>query len=273
MNDREFQEPIATNGRAFLNRVRADKIPAGQLALWYIGGAGYIVRTATTTLLVDPFLGPSNPPDWIRNIPPAFAPDEIDALGPIDALLITHEHGDHADPVALAAMTTLPVTPVLGPQPSVDIAIEAGIGPGRAAIFPADTTRRIGDLTVTAVAMYDPAAQSANGYLIETGDRSLFLAGDSLYFPGFQQIGRRGRLDAICLSVGSNPPGQTIYLDEAGAARAARDSGANTLIVQHFDLWRGMTIDPARVRTVCRWYAPETRVVAARFQRRLTLGS
>ena len=144
---------IATNGRAFLKRVRADKIPAGQLALWYIGGAGYIVRTATTTLLVDPFLGPSNPPDWIRNIPPAFAPDEIDALGPIDALLITHEHGDHADPVALAAITAVPGIPVLGTPAAIEIAMGAGIDAERAIVFPPDTSLQFRDLTVTAVPM------------------------------------------------------------------------------------------------------------------------
>ena len=35
---------------------------------WYIGGAGYIVRTDQATLLIDPFLGPSNPPSWLRAI-------------------------------------------------------------------------------------------------------------------------------------------------------------------------------------------------------------
>lgn len=267
----DHQELTATNGRAFLNRVRAAAVPPGQLALWYIGGAGYIARTATTTLLVDPFLGPSNPPDWIRNIPPPFAPDDIDALGPIHAVLITHEHGDHADPVALAAIATLPATPVLGPAASVDVAVEAGIDPQRAIVFPADTTQLVGDLTITAVAMFDPMAQGANGYVIETAGIALLLAGDSIYFPGFQEVGKRFRLDAICLTVGLNPPGHTIYLDESGAARAARDSGANTLIVQHYDLWQGITIDPARIRTVCRWYAPGMTVLAAPFQRRISL--
>lgn len=230
-----------------------------------------MARSTSTTLLIDPFIGPSNPPDWIRALAPAFAPDELDALGPIDAVLITHEHSDHADPVALAAIALLPQIPVFGTPASIEIAADAGIDSGRTHDFPQASSRNIGDLTVTAVNMYDPTAQSANGYVLETGSVTLLLCGDSVYFPGFQEVGRRWQLDAICLTVGLNPPGQTFYLDEAGAARATRDSGAKMLIVQHYDLWQGITLDPARVRTACGWYAPETKVVAARFQRRITV--
>jgi L-ascorbate 6-phosphate lactonase len=264
-------ESNAMNGRTFLQHVRNARIASGQLALWYLGGAGYIARTAGTTLLIDPFLGPSNPPDWMRAIPPAFAPGNLDALGPIDAVLITHEHSDHADPVALAAIAALPAIPVLGTPASIETATSAGLATGRTNVFPPETTRSIGDLTVTAVVMEDPTARSANGYILETGDVTLLLCGDSLYFPGFLEIGRRWALDAICLTVGANPPGATVYLDESGVARATRDSGAASVIVQHYDLWQGLTLDPNRVRTACRWYAPQTNVIPARFQRRITL--
>jgi L-ascorbate 6-phosphate lactonase len=264
-------ESNSMDGRTFLQQVRNARIASGQLALWYIGGAGYIARTTNTTLLIDPFLGPSNPPDWIRAIPPAFAPDDLAALGSIDAVLITHEHSDHADPVALAAVSDLPGIPVLGTPAAIEVATTVGIDAERVAVFPPDSSRRIGDLTVTAVPLDDPTAQSANGYVLETGETTLLLCGDSLYFPGFLAIGERWALDAICLTVGANPPGMTVYMDESGVARATRDSGAKTLIVQHYDLWQGLTLDPARVRTVCRWYAPETKVIPARFQRRITL--
>jgi L-ascorbate metabolism protein UlaG (beta-lactamase superfamily) len=257
----------------FLASVRRARVSPDQIALWYIGGAGYIVRTRQATLLIDPFLGPSHPPDWVRAVPPAFAPERIAELGPIDAVLLTHEHSDHADPVALRAIATATSAPVYGPASCMGAAGEAGVPPSRCHAVGHDESFTIGDLSISAVPMVDPMAEGCNGYLVESGSVVLLLCGDSLYHDGFVGIGERWAIDAICVSVGANPPGQTFYMDEADAARAARDCHARTLIPQHFDLWQGFTLDPRCVRTVTAWYAPETRVVPARFGRRLTVGS
>ena len=88
--------------RGFLRSVRQARVGAGEIALWYIGGAGYILRTAATTLLIDPFLGPSGPPDWMREIPPAFAPETIGELGVLDAMLIAGRVGAAAEGVGVA---------------------------------------------------------------------------------------------------------------------------------------------------------------------------
>jgi L-ascorbate metabolism protein UlaG (beta-lactamase superfamily) len=119
--------------------------------------------------------------------------------------------------------------------------------------------------------MLDPMAQGANGYLIDTGDVTMLHCGDSLYFEAFAELGQRRTIDAICLSVGHNPPGHTYYMTEVDAARAARDANAATLIPQHFDLWQGFTLDPQRVRTAARWYCPDTQVQPARFGQRISI--
>src|SRR4051794_15944182 len=95
-------------------KVRSATVADGTIALWYIGGAGYLIRAGHTTIVVDLFLGPSNPPDWMRGVPPPFAPEEIDDLGVVNAMLMTHEHLDHADPVALAAFKEHHEIPLYG---------------------------------------------------------------------------------------------------------------------------------------------------------------
>jgi L-ascorbate 6-phosphate lactonase len=214
------------------------------------------VRTAEATLLIDPFLGPSNPPEWIRAIPPAFAPEQIGELGRIDVLLLSHEHGDHADPVALRAIATETEAPVFGPASCLMKAEEAGMPVERRHLANWGDELVVSDLRITTVPAFDPLAEGCNGYVLEAGGVSLLHCGDSLYFDGFVDIGRRWRLDAVRVSVGVNPPGRVFYMDEADAARAARDCRARTLIPQHFDLWQGFTLDPRRVRTVAAWYAP-----------------
>ncbi len=257
----------------FLASVRRARVTPEEIALWYLGGAGYVVRTSQATLLIDPFLGPSNPPDWIRAIPPAFVAERIGELGPIDAVLLTHEHGDHADPVALRAIADRTSAPVYGPASCAAKVEEAGVPPDRSHAVGQDEAVIAGELRITAVPMVDPMAAGCNGYMLEAGGAVLLHCGDSLYHDGFVDLGARWLLDAICISVGHNPPGQTFYMDEADAARAASDAKARTLIPQHYDLWQGYTLDPRRVRTVTSWYAPQTTVIPARFGRRISVGS
>lgn len=255
----------------WLESVRAESVAPGEIGMWYTGGAGYVLKTSGATLLLDPFTGPSNPPDWIRAIPPAYEPDDVGSLGPIDAVLLTHEHGDHADPVSLEAIAKLDRTTVFGPKACVDVALQAGVPVGRTRVLKHGETVEFGDLSVTAVAMHDPGAPGCNGYLLSTGYVTVLQCGDSLTFSGFAELGDAHAIDAICLSVGTNPPGKNFYLDEAGAARAARDARARILIAQHHDLWQGITLDPARVATVAGWYSPGIEVIPASFQKRITI--
>ena len=244
------------------------RVRPGTLALWYLGGAGYVAKSAATTLLLDPFVGPSNPPDWVRAIPPPCAPD---ALPEVAATLLTHEHSDHADPVALAALGRRAAGLVVGSAACIAVAAQAGVSGVRSRVLSHGERLMIGDIAITAVAMVDPAAVDPNGYVLELPGLAALFCGDGLYSPDFVTLASRWRLDAICASVGANPPGKHFYMDEIDAARAARDCGAARLIPQHHDLWQGLTLDPRRVATVARWYCPGVRVTPARYGRRLTV--
>jgi L-ascorbate 6-phosphate lactonase len=263
--------PEGTGPDAWLTEVERARVEAGTVALWYTGGAGYIVKAAGATLLIDPFVGPSNPPDWVRAIPPAFDIERIAALGRLDAVVLTHEHSDHTDTEALSRIACLTNAPVIGPASCIELASAAGVPEERCRLLAHDESLTLGDLRLTAVPMHDPGARGCNGYVLETGAVTVLHGADSLYFEGFLELGRRWSFDAVCLSVGANPPGRTIYMDEADVARAARDLGARRLIPHHFDLWQGLTLDPHRVAIAASWYCPEVVVTPALFRKRLTV--
>src|SRR4029078_12477535 len=102
---------------------------------------------------------PSNPPEWVRAIPPAFAPEQIGELGRIDAVLLTHEHSDHADRVALRAIATGSDAPVYGPASVLTVAEESGVPAERRLMADRDEAFPVGDLRITPVATLDPLAE------------------------------------------------------------------------------------------------------------------
>jgi L-ascorbate 6-phosphate lactonase len=242
------------------SRLHDTAVPANQMMLWYLGGAGYALKTAATTLLIDPFIGPGQPPQWTRATPPAFTSGQV---RDIDAVLLTHEHDDHADPIALGAIGLRTDAIIVGPRTCIAVARKVHVPQKRCQMLPHNATLVLNDLRITAVPIFDPNAKGGNGYVIECGPVTLLHCGDSRYFSGFLELTRRWAFDAICVSVAYNPPGKDLYMDEAEAARTARDTKAKLLIVQHYDLWQGYTLDPQRVEVATSWYSPATRVVAA----------
>lgn len=250
-----------------LTQVDRAAIEPGQVALWYVGGAGYIVRSPEATIYIDPFIGPSDE-RWVRLIAPPFDPMTV---GRCDLILSTHEHRDHCDPEALRPMLASTSAPLAGPGSSIDLARGLGWPDDRLRALGWGDTLTVKDVRITAVRANDPMASGCNGYVLECGGLTIVNMGDTLWYDEIGQELRRWRVDVICLSVAENPVDATYYMSEVDAARIARDVGARVLMPHHFDLWAWVALDPRRIASVAPWYAPSTQVVPARFGERLTI--
>ena len=63
---------------------------AGELAFWWLGQLGYIVKTRSATLCFDPYLAKNEK----RTVPPLLKPGD---LAGIDYVFGSHDHSDHID--------------------------------------------------------------------------------------------------------------------------------------------------------------------------------
>jgi L-ascorbate metabolism protein UlaG (beta-lactamase superfamily) len=150
------------------------------------------------------------------------APVAADALGELDAILLSHTHYDHLDLSSLGRLDrTLPVVAPRGVARIVrrrgfervvelDVGEELALGAIRIRATHAEHESSRGP--------FSPSAPSL-GYVVEGGSR-IYFAGDTELFPEMRHI---GPVDVALLPVaGWGPRLGTGHLDPAGAAEALR---------------------------------------------------
>jgi L-ascorbate metabolism protein UlaG (beta-lactamase superfamily) len=184
------------------------------MRLTYVGHSTVLIAMDETRIITDPVLRMRVAHLRRRG------PIELDSLGEVDAVLISHAHMDHLDAPSLKLLRG-------DPQVVVPRGAARYLGTsGRVVEVDVGDQLDIGMLKVTAThAQHDGrrlpigAAAPALGYRI-WGRRSVYFAGDTDRFDGMADIGRAG-VDVALLPVsgwGSRlPPG---HLDPLGAARA-----------------------------------------------------
>lgn len=143
--------------------------------------------------------------------PPGIA---LENLPELDAVLITHAHADH---MSFDSLDRLPDVPLLAPPALAEWLLKRGyksaepIAPGQSSA--------VGDVVIKAAVAehrghrygFDRWRSAANMYLIDTGDRSAFFAGDTALTPTTTQlvdehIKTHGRvLDVALLPIGHAP--------------------------------------------------------------------
>jgi L-ascorbate metabolism protein UlaG (beta-lactamase superfamily) len=217
--------------------------PAEGLRVTWLGHASFLVQGAGTSVLIDPALGPRISGVIPRNAGPGL---RVDQLPRIDASLVTHNHYDHLDLPTLRAVGA-PLVAGLGTRPTVKQ-------------LPCTELAwwdrmHVGGLTVTFVpsqhwsrrGLGDTNEALWGGFVVESEDARVYHAGDTAYFGGFQDIGRRfPGLDAALLPIGAYDPEwfmRSQHMTPGDAAQAFLDLGARRLVAMHWGTFK-LTDEP-----------------------------
>jgi len=204
----------------------------------FIGHSSFLIDLGGTRVLTDPNYSErigfskriSNPGVCLKCLPE------------IDLILISHGHYDHMDEQTLSAFRK--DIPVILPHGLRQVAMDLGFTDVRE-MRPWESAEIKGMKINCVPAKHFPGRSPLNGrtgyqgYVLEKG-KSVFFAGDTAYFDGFKEIGRRFKVDVALLPIGAYRPWffRFNHMSPIDALDAFADLGARTLIPIHFGTFK-----------------------------------
>ncbi|MDA8020786.1 MAG: MBL fold metallo-hydrolase [Thermoanaerobaculia bacterium] len=214
------------------------RVPTDSPRLTWIGHASFLLQLAGRGIVIDPVMS-RRLGVYPRHTPPGLDPEQLPR---IDALLISHNHYDHLD------------VPTLRRLPK-DLWVGVPLGLG-------ELVRRLGFLDVHELdwwqslwlnglrisfvparhwsrrGLFDVNRSLWGGWVVESTEHTVYHAGDSAYFDGFAEIGRRfPGIGIAMLPVGSYAPGWFMehhHMTPEQAGQAFVDLGAETFVPMHW---------------------------------------
>lgn len=206
--------------------------------LTWIGHSTFLLQMNGMNILTDPIWT-----KWLsgyKRLSPAGIP--IDQMPLIDVVLISHSHYDH---LSFSSIKKLPGAP--------QFLVPSGLGKTflrkgyrRVAEFEWWGTHRLGKLICTFVPAQHWTKRTAldtntshwGGWVIEGLDGpSVYFAGDSGYFRGFKEIGKRFILDYALMPIGAYGPEwfmRTQHVTPEEGIQAFLDTGAKKMFPMHY---------------------------------------
>jgi N-acyl-phosphatidylethanolamine-hydrolysing phospholipase D len=215
--------------------VVSPRTPADGLTLTWVGHATFLIQMGGLNLLTDPMwserASPVNFAGPRRLVPPGIA---FDALPPIDAVLLSHNHYDHLDARTVRCLvarypdarwiTPLGLARFLRQRGAREVLEldwweETRLGVLALGCTPAQhfSARGFGDRDRTLWC----------GWSVATPARQVYFAGDSGYHPEFAAIGDRfGPFHAALLPIGAYEPRwfmRPVHMNPEEAVQAFQD--------------------------------------------------
>jgi L-ascorbate metabolism protein UlaG (beta-lactamase superfamily) len=207
--------------------------PEGVLSLTFVGHATVMLTTARTRLFTDPLFERSF--YGLRRAKEAGVHDAD--IHDVDLVLISHAHRDHLSRPSLRRV--LKDVPIVVPPRCGPVVARLGFL-AIDELVPGATVQH-GDVEITAVPVRHSGGRGlggagnhigACGYVIRAQGTCVYFAGDTGYFSGFAEIGRRFQPDVALLPIGGYEPAafRDEHLSPLDAFHAFDDLGARVLV-------------------------------------------
>jgi L-ascorbate metabolism protein UlaG (beta-lactamase superfamily) len=195
--------------------MRLPRAAAEEIVITWVGHSTLLIQLGSVNILTDPVWSARASPWRVlgprRVVPPGVS---IDALPPIDIVLLSHNHYDHLDAWTVRTLVRL--------QPGARWVVPLRLAKllrklGARMLDEVDwwDTVRVGDATVSCTPARHFSARTPFdrnrtlwcGYAVRAPAGSFFYAGDTGFHPEFSRIGERlGPFDVSAIPIGAYEP-------------------------------------------------------------------
>lgn len=200
----------------------------------FLGHAGVILESNGKRIAIDPFLS-GNP----------LATIKAESLQ-VDAVLLTHGHGDHsADAATIAKQSNCPVIAVV----ELAALIEKSSGVQTVGVNTGGTYY-IGDIKVKFVQAFHSSSYEVDGFSIYAGqpqgilvtmdNQTVYHMGDTALFSDIKLIGELNKIDLALIPIGDH-----FTMGPEEALIAAKWTGAGTVMPIHYNTFPPIVQDGA----------------------------
>ncbi len=226
---------IFTKAGGVIQEPNLDPPTDGRVRVTWIGHASFFLQFADHSVIVDPNWANWHGPFRRRQLPGL----RLAAVPEVDLVLVSHAHFDHLHKPSLKIL-----------QAREGIVVPRGSGSlVRPLGFPAVHEvgvwdhLRFSELEVVHTPCHHWGARFLHdthrhygGYLIRAAGKSVFHCGDSAYFDGFEEIGKRHEIDIALMPIGAYdaPSGRDVHMNPEEAVRAFAELGAKVMIPMHY---------------------------------------
>ena len=250
-------------------------VGAGEVGVTFLGHSSFFVQMGGVNVLIDPVFATR----LVVLRRQRRVGVRMRDLPAIDVVLVTHAHMDHLNRptlrrVARAARAKTGRGPVIVVPEGVEDLVD-GLGFAEVRTLGWWEEASVAGLAVTltpakhwGARMFKDTHRGFGGYVVaDAAGRRLYHSGDTAYFSGFAEIGRRlGPLDVALLPIGAYFPDsyRVVHTSPEEALRGFLECGAETMVPMHFGTFRlgrePMEEPPVRLMAEARRVGVEERV-------------
>lgn len=192
-------------GKQLINDINECVVEKGNVAFWWLGQLGYVLKMGESVIYIDAFLSPMTN----RNIPPLLNPNEITNA---DFILGTHDHNDHIDrgvwhELSLSSPKAIFIVPKLLIE---DLSNSLNIPKDRFIGLDDGLSFKNKKIKITAIPsaheLLDQDIESGCypylGYIIEGNGLTIYHSGDTCIYEGlYSKLKKWGNIDIMFLPI------------------------------------------------------------------------